>query len=364
MPFPPYPSFPTHRESTQVRRLIAVHTGDDPRGRPDSARRAAPRAGHRRRLGLSGRHQPAARVRAARRARRRAYLEDAFEQIARRHRSAVAHLVGTRGRRRVRARRSTRCSPSSRSTLQGIHLLRHCPPRALDMTASFGERLSALIVAAYLGRTHAAAFVDARDLLVTDDQFTHANVHFPATNRRTRAYFTRLFRRAPRRRADRHRLHRRHRRRPDDDDRPQRIRLQRGDRRRRGRRLGDRDLDRRRRRAERRSARRAGGVRAAADDLRRGDGAVVLRREGAALGDDRAGGREAHPDPDQEHVQPGRAGHAHLPQGRRRWEAGEGDHVGRRPGAADAARPGHGRRARRRRARVRHARRARASTSS
>ena len=83
-----------------------------------------------------------------------------------------------------------------RGTLQGIQLLRHCPPRALDMTASFGERLSALIVAAYLGRTNAAAFVDARDFLVTDDQFTHANVHFPATNRRARAYFSRLNRRA------------------------------------------------------------------------------------------------------------------------------------------------------------------------
>ena len=29
-----------------------------------------------------------------------------------------------------------------KSTLQGIYLLRHCPPRALDMAASFGERLS------------------------------------------------------------------------------------------------------------------------------------------------------------------------------------------------------------------------------
>ncbi|HMB80551.1 MAG TPA: aspartate kinase, partial [Vicinamibacterales bacterium] len=64
------------------------------------------------------------------------------------------------------------------------------------MTASFGERLSAFIVAAYLDRTHAAAFVDARDFLVTDDQFTHATVLFPATNRRTRAYFSRLFRRS------------------------------------------------------------------------------------------------------------------------------------------------------------------------
>ena len=82
--------------------------------------------------------------------------------------------------------------------LVGIHLLRHCPVRALDMTASFGERLSALIVAAYLARTHPAAFVDARDFLVTDDQFTHANVIFKKTNRRTRAYFSQMFRRSGR----------------------------------------------------------------------------------------------------------------------------------------------------------------------
>jgi aspartokinase/homoserine dehydrogenase 1 len=82
------------------------------------------------------------------------------------------------------------------STLQGIHLLRHCPLRALDMTASSGERLSALIVAAYLDQQHSAAFVDARDLVVTDNQFTHAGVIFRKTNRRTRAYMTRLFRRS------------------------------------------------------------------------------------------------------------------------------------------------------------------------
>ena len=123
-----------------------------------------------------------------------ASYEEAFEQIARRHRSAVSHLVGRRPAR-VRAQVDALLA-ELRSTLQGIHLLRHCPPRALDMTASFGERLSAFIVAAYLDRTHAAAFVDARDFLVTDDQFTHANVLFPQTNRRTRSYFSRLFRRS------------------------------------------------------------------------------------------------------------------------------------------------------------------------
>jgi aspartokinase/homoserine dehydrogenase 1 len=121
-----------------------------------------------------------------------ASFEDAFDQIARRHRSAVSHLLGRRSAR-VRVQVDALLA-ELRSTLQGIHLLRHCPLRALDMTASFGERLSAFIVAAYLDRTSGASFVDARDFLVTDDRFTHANVEFAATNRRTRAYFSRLFR--------------------------------------------------------------------------------------------------------------------------------------------------------------------------
>ena len=131
--------------------------------------------------------------------------EDLFEQIARRHRLAVSHLMGGRPKglryksrpARVRVQVDALLA-ELRSTLQGIHLLRHCPVRALDMTASFGERLSALIVAAYLARTHPAAFVDARDFLVTDDQFTHANVIFKKTNRRTRAYFSQMFRRSGR----------------------------------------------------------------------------------------------------------------------------------------------------------------------
>src|SRR5712692_10502769 len=125
-----------------------------------------------------------------------ASYEDVFEQISRRHRAAVSQLIKRR-RTRVRAQVDALLD-ELHSTLQGIHLLRHCPLRALDMTASFGERLSALIVAAYLARTHPAAFVDARDFLVTDDQFTHANVIFKKTNRRTRAYFSQMFRRSGR----------------------------------------------------------------------------------------------------------------------------------------------------------------------
>jgi aspartokinase/homoserine dehydrogenase 1 len=121
---------------------------------------------------------------------------EAFDAIARRHRAAVSQLVKKR-RARVRAQVDALLAQLE-STLQGIRLLRHCPLRALDMTASFGERLSATIVAAYVDQTVRSVFVDSRDIVVTDDQFTHAAVLFRKTNRRTRAYFNTLFRRSPR----------------------------------------------------------------------------------------------------------------------------------------------------------------------
>ncbi len=121
----------------------------------------------------------------------------AFDQIARRHRAAVTALVA-RGRAGVRKQVDTLLD-ELKSTLQGIYLLRHCPPRALDMTASFGERLSALVLAAYLKRFHPAELSDARDFVRTDDQFTHAAVNFAATNRAIRKRFRPLLRkrRAP-----------------------------------------------------------------------------------------------------------------------------------------------------------------------
>jgi aspartokinase/homoserine dehydrogenase 1 len=120
--------------------------------------------------------------------------EQMLHELARRHRAAAASLVG-RGRRAVRAGVEELLA-ELRDTLHGIRLLRHCPLQALDMTAGFGERLSALIVAAHLNQTRPATFVDARQFVITEDQFTHATVVFGKTNRATRAYFARLFRTA------------------------------------------------------------------------------------------------------------------------------------------------------------------------
>jgi aspartokinase/homoserine dehydrogenase 1 len=126
--------------------------------------------------------------------------DDAYERIllelTRRHRAAAVKLSGRRSRA-VRDR-VERLLAELRDTLHGIRLLRHCPLQALDMTASFGERLSAEIVAAHLSIAVPAAFVDSRELVVTDDQFTQAAVVFPKTNRLTKAFFTRFFRRRTR----------------------------------------------------------------------------------------------------------------------------------------------------------------------
>jgi len=69
----------------------------------------------------------------------------------------------------------------------GVLLLRELSQRSRDLIASFGERLSAQIVAAHLRRIGLRAQpVDARDCIVTDDSHGSAVVDFEATNRQVR----------------------------------------------------------------------------------------------------------------------------------------------------------------------------------
>ena len=114
-----------------------------------------------------------------------------YNQIVARHHDAISALL----QRRNRARTLTAVDALLREladVLHGVSLLRDCPPRALDLIAGFGERLSAFIIAAYLQQRHPSVCVDARQFIVTDDQFTHAAVLFDRTNRKTRSYFRRL----------------------------------------------------------------------------------------------------------------------------------------------------------------------------
>ena len=124
--------------------------------------------------------------------------EAAWNKIVHRHHSVTDDLLGKRRDVRLRSQVETLLDELY-DVLHGIQLLGHGPPPALDLVASFGERLCALIVAAHLARFHPARFVDARQFVVTDEQFTKANVIFSKTNRSARRYFGELFRSSRRR---------------------------------------------------------------------------------------------------------------------------------------------------------------------
>ncbi|MBM4170091.1 MAG: bifunctional aspartate kinase/homoserine dehydrogenase I [Ignavibacteria bacterium] len=76
--------------------------------------------------------------------------------------------------------------------LHGIFLLRYASPRVLDLTASFGEQLSATIISSFIAHSHPALYVDARSFIVTDDQYMRAGILFDATNKKTQKYFKEL----------------------------------------------------------------------------------------------------------------------------------------------------------------------------
>ena len=74
-----------------------------------------------------------------------------------------------------------------RALLSGVALLRECTPQTLDLVLSFGERLSATVIAGIMNaRGIPAKFVDSREFMVTDDHFGMASVIAPLARERLR----------------------------------------------------------------------------------------------------------------------------------------------------------------------------------
>ena len=68
---------------------------------------------------------------------------------------------------------------------KGIFLIRELTPRTSDYVQSCGERLSSHIIVRYLKREGLdIALFDARDYLITDKHFGHANINWPVTRER------------------------------------------------------------------------------------------------------------------------------------------------------------------------------------
>jgi aspartokinase/homoserine dehydrogenase 1 len=75
-----------------------------------------------------------------------------------------------------------------RQVLYGVSLLRERTAQTLDLVMSFGERVSATVLAEVLtARGAPAVFVDSRRWVVTDDRFGDALVDWPATEQQIHA---------------------------------------------------------------------------------------------------------------------------------------------------------------------------------
>jgi bifunctional aspartokinase / homoserine dehydrogenase 1 len=77
------------------------------------------------------------------------------------------------------------------SILKGIYLIKELSPKTMDHMMSFGERLSALIIAdVFCEYDIEAGFLDARNVVYTNDNYNNAKVDFVATNKNIKKYFT------------------------------------------------------------------------------------------------------------------------------------------------------------------------------
>jgi aspartate kinase len=100
--------------------------------------------------------------------------ERAVNDLAKAHTKLVAQLPGVDGGDVL----STIAELTERtvSLLRSVAILHECTPRSLDAIVTYGEKISAPIVAALLGaRGTKARSRSAEGLLITDDAFGHAN---------------------------------------------------------------------------------------------------------------------------------------------------------------------------------------------
>ena len=97
-----------------------------------------------------------------------------IEKLSEQHRNLIADLVGVNGASALTE--IVDLTDRTIALLRSVALLRECSTRSLDSILSYGERVSAPIVAAVLSaKGIAAEALSAEGLVITDDAFGHAN---------------------------------------------------------------------------------------------------------------------------------------------------------------------------------------------
>ena len=118
--------------------------------------------------------------------------QQTIERLSEQHRNLIADLLGVNGAGPLSE--VVDLTERTIALLRSVALLRECSPRSLDAILSYGERVSAPIVAAVLSsKGIAAEALSAEGLLITDDAFGHANPIVDLTRERvTRQLLPRL----------------------------------------------------------------------------------------------------------------------------------------------------------------------------
>jgi len=118
-----------------------------------------------------------------------ASYKDKLAEIEKRHLDAVRALVDVQKQSSILAQVKFMMNELE-DVLHGTFLVRERTPRTLDYIMSFGERLSAYIIAeAYKNKGIAADFLDARNVIRTDQQFGNAKIDFVVTNKLIQDHF-------------------------------------------------------------------------------------------------------------------------------------------------------------------------------
>lgn len=115
--------------------------------------------------------------------------KDELKALETRHLDAVRGLISIQRQSSIIAQVKFICNELE-DVLQGVFLVKERTPRTLDYVMSFGERLSAYIIAeAMKDQGLEAEFLDARTVVRTDNTFGYARIDFEKTNKLIQDHF-------------------------------------------------------------------------------------------------------------------------------------------------------------------------------
>lgn len=112
-----------------------------------------------------------------------------LEEIQKRHLDAVRTLIGVQKQSSILAQVKIKINELE-DVLHGVYLVKERTSRTLDYVMSFGERLSSYIIAEAMKNENLnVEYLDARQVIRTDNNFGHAKVDFEITNKLIQDHF-------------------------------------------------------------------------------------------------------------------------------------------------------------------------------